>query len=120
MLTILFLISYGLMTMLIVEQGATIESQRILIRDLFRDSKELSDVKMRAAQQERAQALAAQTQSPMTQSPSTQARTNQAPSSQATPQHRAQNQSPKPKPQLQMPSRPASEPLDSRRALRTI
>ncbi len=32
LLTILFLISYGLMTMLIVEQGRTIESQRALIR----------------------------------------------------------------------------------------
>ena len=32
LLTVLFLISYGLMTMLIVEQGRTIESQRSLIR----------------------------------------------------------------------------------------
>ena len=45
LLTILFLISYALMTMLIVEQGRTIESQRALIRDLFRDSTELSAVR---------------------------------------------------------------------------
>jgi hypothetical protein len=51
LLTVLFLISYGLMTMLIVEQGATIESQRILIRELFRDSTELSA--MRKAQQDK-------------------------------------------------------------------
>ena len=44
-LTVLFLISYGLMTMLIVEQGQTIESQRALIRELFRDSTELSAIK---------------------------------------------------------------------------
>ena len=50
LLTVLFLISYGLMTMLIVEQGRTIESQRALIRELFRDSTELSAVKMKAVQ----------------------------------------------------------------------
>ena len=33
-LTVLFLISYGLMTMLIMEQSQTIESQRTLIREL--------------------------------------------------------------------------------------
>ena len=45
LLTILFCISYGLMTMLIVEQGSTIESQRNLIRELFRDSSELTATK---------------------------------------------------------------------------
>jgi hypothetical protein len=32
LLTVLFLISYGLMTMLVVEQGRTIDAQRTLIR----------------------------------------------------------------------------------------
>ena len=78
LLTVLFLISYGLMTMLIVEQGATIESQRALIRELFRDSTELSAVKMKAQQEknvadaQRAQAPSARTQSPVTQYPSSQ------------------------------------------------
>ena len=45
LLTVLFLISYGLMTMLIVEQGNTIESQRLLIKQLFSDSAELSVMK---------------------------------------------------------------------------
>ena len=48
LLTALFCVSYGLMTMLIVEQGSTIESQRALIRELFRDSSELSATKMKA------------------------------------------------------------------------
>ena len=60
LLTILFMISYGLMTMLIVEQGQTIESQRALIRELFRDSTELSGVKMKAQEERRIQALAQQ------------------------------------------------------------
>ena len=139
LLTVLFLISYALMTMLIVEQGATIESQRVLIRELFRDSTELSAVKMRA-QQERAQALAARTQSPLTQNPSSQYASSQTPStqvpatqapssqspssqagpSQAGPQHRTQNRSAKQKSQFQMPSRPASDLADAPRSLITI
>ncbi len=143
MLTILFLISYGLMTMLIVEQGRTIESQRALIRELFRDSKELSAVKMKAAQETaesnaaKSQIPAAQqpstqslaqypstqapsTQYPSTQYPSAQAPTKPAPSSQAGPQHRAQNQSANQKPDFRMPSKPALELVDDVRVLITI
>jgi ABC-type uncharacterized transport system involved in gliding motility auxiliary subunit len=126
LLTVLFLISYGLMTMLIVEQGATIESQRALIRELFRDSTELNAVKMQmnqnaaAAAKNHAQAPAAKapsTQHPAT-NPSTQAPTRQAPSSQAVPQQRAQKQNQKP--QFQMPSKPASDLADQERSLITI
>lgn len=51
LLTVLFLISYGLMTMLIVEQGNTIESQRLLIKQLFSDSTELNAMKGQHAMQ---------------------------------------------------------------------
>jgi cytoskeletal protein RodZ len=139
LLTVLFLISYGLMTMLIVEQGRTIESQRALIRELFRDSTELSAVRMKAVQ-EQAQLPAAKTQAPVTSNPSaqapsarvpstsipstnipsTQAPSSQAPSSQAGSQHRAQSQAEKQKPEFRMPSKPASDLVDDRRALITI
>jgi hypothetical protein len=120
-LTILFLISYGLMTMLIIEQGRTIESQRALIRELFRDSTELSASNRKSHQEEHGQVLA---QNPSSQNPSTQApkiRTpmKQAPSSQAGPQPRAQNQV-RAKPQFQIPSKPAADLADHRRALITI
>src|ERR1700758_4545803 len=128
LLTVLFMISYGLMTMLIVEQGQTIESQRALIRELFRDSTELSSVKMKA-QTERnqaAQALAQNrssnnpsTQAPSSQAPSIEAPMRQAPSSQAGPQQRAQNRV-KPKADFQMPSKPAADLADHRRSLITI
>jgi len=137
LLTVLFLISYGLMTMLIVEQGATIESQRTLIRELFRDSAELSAMR-RSAQQDKnvnvteaqnhSQTPSAKTQSGVTQIPSTQAPskqvvpssqapTSQTPSSQAVQQRRVQKQAQKP--QFQMPSRPASDLQDDRRVLIT-
>ena len=131
LLTVLFLISYGLMTMLIVEQGRTIESQRVLIRELFRDSTELSAVRMKA-QQERAQSSSAKNQAPVTQAPvtqnpssqtpypSTQAPSSQAPSSQARTQHREQNQAAKQKPEFQMPSKPAADLVDDVRTLITI
>ena len=84
-LTVLFLISYGLMTMLIVEQGSTIESQRTLIRELFRDSKELAAVKTRSVQDQKIAdpQQRALTQAPSHQTPSTQAPSSQLPSVQA-------------------------------------
>jgi hypothetical protein len=127
LLTILFLISYGLMTMLIVEQGQTIESQRALIRELFRDSTELSAVKMKALEEQRAathnsssqnpSAQIPSTQIPSTQAPSTQAQTKQAPSTQAETQRRVQNEV---KPKYQVPPKPAADLSDHRRALITI
>jgi hypothetical protein len=134
LLILLFLISYGLMTMLIVEQGRTIESQRTLIRDLFRDSTELSSIKG-VIRQERAQSPSAKsqapaigipstqiplTQAPSTHVPSTQAPNIQIPSSQAGRHHRAQNQTAKQKPPFRMPSKPASDLVDDVRTLITI
>ena len=144
-MTVLFLISYGLMTMLIVEQGATIESQRTLIRELFRDSAELSAIRRNGQQeknvtqaQNQSQMQSGVTQIPAAQSPSKQALTKQAPStqvpskqvvpssqaptsqtpsSQAVQQRRVQKQAQKP--QFQMPSRPASDLQDDRRVLIT-
>jgi hypothetical protein len=124
LLTVLFLISYGLMTMLIVEQGATIESQRALIRELFRDSTELSAMKVKAQQEMRAANPSATTQAPSTQvplkqAPSSQNPSSQVPTTQAAPQRRALNQADKQK-QFQVPSRPASDIADARRELKRI
>ena len=127
LLTVLVMISYGLMTMLIVEQGQTIESQRALIRELFRDSSELSDSKMKAVEEHNHALASAQnpssqnpsTQAPSAQTPSIQVPMKQAPSSQAAPQQHAQNQA-KPKADFQMPSKPAADLADHRRALMTI
>ncbi len=141
-LVALFLISYGLMTMLIVEQGRTIDSQRILIRELFKDSTELSAFKTKA-QEERTRLAQSQiaglqdpsSQNPAIQTPSTQAQMNQAPmnqtpltqapavqdpSSQAGGQHPLQKQTATPKSQVQMPTRPATDIADSARSLVTI
>jgi hypothetical protein len=119
-LTVLFCISYGLMTMLIVEQGRTIESQRALIHELFRDSMALNGYRAKELQEKRAarnsDAHAApsnatpSTQIPSTQTPSAQAQ-SQTPSSQAVPQK--QHAMPTPF----QPPQPATDQAHDRRAL---
>ena len=146
LLTVLFLFSYGLMTVLIVEQGSTIQSQRNLIKVLLRDSTELWAAKGKAigdqqmvqaqaqAQTEektRANAPSTQaqgpsshslsTQTPSTQAPSTQTPSTQTPSTQVVPQRRSPSHAGKiVKPDTQLPPVPASDLVDRRRALSTI
>jgi hypothetical protein len=104
-LVVLFLISYGLMALLVVEQGRTIDSQRGLIRDLFGDSTQLNSMKTSALQKRNAGAQA------------------KTPSSQVQPQN-----SPKSghiagkirKPLPQKPPTAASDSPDSRRMVVTI
>jgi hypothetical protein len=89
LLTVVFLASYGLMTMLIVEQNTTIQAQSNLIHVLLGDSRELWAMKAKAIGQKPAQAgtqsrtQGSSTQVPSTQAPSTQAPSTQAPSTQA-------------------------------------
>ena len=121
MLTILFLVSYGLLTMLVVEQGRTIDSQRNLIHLLFSDSVQLSSIRGKAAQKQNdAQAQArAQAQK---KSPSAQA----APSDRGTqppsihqPQAGAKNQSTS-KTGRPLPQRPPKETVDQGDDRRTL
>jgi hypothetical protein len=114
-LTVLFLISYGLMTLLIVEQGNTIQSQRTLIQQLLGDSTELSAMKSKAAI-EQAQTPTAQTQAQANP-------TVQAPSTQATPSEKTPAAHSGGKMQRQAPERPpvpTSDIADSRRTLMSI
>jgi len=154
-LIVLFLISYGLMTLLIVEQGRTIESQRTLIHELLHDSAELAAVRSRTLQESAAvgqqpqarmqvspmtpsaKAPSTQIQAPSTQTPSTQIQskvqsnqlqstqippvhTQSAPSAQVTPHSRVQQHQKATQPELQAPTRPASDLADDRRAVKTI
>ena len=49
LLVVLFLISYGILTLLVVEQGRTIEAQRTLLREMLKDSTQLADLKGKLA-----------------------------------------------------------------------
>ena len=52
LLVILFIVSYGILTMLVFEQGQTIESQRGLIREMLKDSTQLAAMKDKLARDE--------------------------------------------------------------------
>jgi len=52
LLVILFIVSYGILTLLVFEQGQTIESQRGLIREMLKDSTQLASLKDKLARDE--------------------------------------------------------------------
>jgi hypothetical protein len=121
LLTVVFIVSYALMTLLIVEQGAAIQSQSNLIKLLLPDSHELWGLKGKAIAAKQAAKTQAQagTQIPKGQVPPVQAPASnaqaQAPGVDGSQQH-AQKAT---KPQVQFPPIPASY-LDQRRSVRTI
>jgi hypothetical protein len=127
LLTVVFVASYGLMTLLIVEQGETIQAQRNLIKVLLVDSKQLWTMKGHALADKLAQAQKPSAPSPSThgqdpsvRTPSTQAPSTQAPSTQV-PQHRSQGRAGKSaKPDIQVPPVPASDLGDQRRVVITL
>ncbi len=49
LLVILFIVSYGILTTLVFEQGQTIEAQRSLIREMLKDSTQLAALKGKLA-----------------------------------------------------------------------
>jgi hypothetical protein len=113
-LIVLFLVSYGLMALLVVEQGRTIDSQRNLIRQLFSDSTELSAMKGHEIQKQHAEA---QAQAEAQANAHSQAKT---PSAQAPREHaKSDNKVLKPVP-LPKPPQDTSEMTDRRRALLSI
>lgn len=71
-LVFLFVVSYGILTLLVVEQGKTIDSQRYLIQELFQDSAQLTDLKSKALEKEHAAANGRKRQIPQTQAPKSQ------------------------------------------------
>jgi len=50
-LVVLFVFSYALLTMLVFEQGQTIESQRSLLREMLKDSTQLAALKGKLARE---------------------------------------------------------------------
>ncbi|MGH9512227.1 MAG: hypothetical protein ACRD2U_08835 [Terriglobales bacterium] len=111
-LIVLFLISYGLMSTLVVEQGRTIESQRSLIHDLFNDSSELSALKMKEVFHGRG----------MTAPPAkTGDRTETAPIQVVPQENGKKNKAAKARrPVVERPPKPAADTADSRRIPLTI
>ncbi|HXY52223.1 MAG TPA: hypothetical protein VEI01_22435 [Terriglobales bacterium] len=104
LLTVLFLISYGLMTLLIVEQGSTIQSQRTMIQQLLVDSTQLAALKGKMMQEQGAATA---------KTPSTQASPSDKPPKEP-PAHKARPPAP------EKPAQPAGDLVDVRRNLHSI
>jgi hypothetical protein len=146
-LTVLFVVSYGMMTMLIVEQGSVIQSQGNLIKTLMHDSVELWGMKGKSnaekigkAQEQNSQPVPptqaqAPVRTPSSQTPSSQIRSNQIqssqvqasqapstqiPSTQGIQQHATSRTGKLAKPATKAPPVPADDLVDHRRALVTI
>ncbi|MGB0011291.1 MAG: hypothetical protein WBQ03_06765 [Candidatus Sulfotelmatobacter sp.] len=125
LLTVVFMASYGLMTLLIVEQGSTIQSQRNLIQVLLGDSPQLWALKGRALSDKLAAEKLPQAQSQTkksTQTPLSHAQTpsTQIPSTQALRRHSPSRAGKSAKPYTQVPPMPASDLGDQRRELITL
>jgi hypothetical protein len=56
LLVVLFVFSYAILTVLVVEQGRTIDSQRFLIREMVKDSSQLAELKGKMAREEKLKA----------------------------------------------------------------
>jgi hypothetical protein len=115
LLTVLFLISYGLMTLLIVEQGRIIDSQRYLIRQLFGDSSQRAALQGKATQKQQAEAQAQAEAKAHSQA--------QTPPSQVTPRDNAKSEHKTRKFRRPVPQKPptdASDTADERRTLISI
>jgi hypothetical protein len=119
LLTVLFLFSYGLMTVLIMEQGSAIQQQRNLIKVLMRDSTELWAIKGKAISDKQGAQTQTQGRARSAQNPSSQTPSTQAPATKA-PQSHSSRTSKVAKPGSQVPPMPASDLVDQRRSLRTI
>jgi hypothetical protein len=115
-LTVLFIVSYGLMTMLIVEQSNAIQSQSNLIKVLLPDSRELWVLKGKAITDNQA-AKAKKGHGSDPSAPSNRMQTL-PPATQAQPHSRNQVDKTA-KPDRQFPAVPASDLIEQRRALHT-
>ena len=112
LLIVLFVISYSLLTLAVVEQGRTIESQRTLLRELLKDSSQLAALKGKLAREE-----AKRTQ--------TQAQEPKEPASNRAPADKGADKGTRPpgKPTHSMkrvPEKPAADLEDVRRSTRVI
>lgn len=111
-LIVLFLISYALMSVLVVEQGRTIEAQRNLIHDLFTDSAQLNAMKVKELLRQRTAAQPPAKNNSQTPGPSPEVLTQDGAKSGSSVRPR--------RPALQKPPKAAADTADARRIPLTI
>lgn len=116
-LIVLFIASYTILTMLVVEQGRTIEAQRGLLRDMLKDSSQLAQLKAKLARDNQLQTAIKPVPQNGQADHALPASPNQ-PKSQAG--NQAQSRSKAPHAMKDIPSRPAQDLQDVRRSTGVI
>lgn len=126
LLVVLFVISYLLLTKLVIEQDKTIDSQRSMIHMLFKDNTYLSQLHKHAgalSKKSKSQADSQlQAQNPASQNPASESALNQesssqiplaqVPSSKVGPQANAKNERRSRKAEKAIPASPPPDPTD--------
>ncbi len=109
LLTILFVVSYVLLTLVVVEQGRTIQMQRGLVRELLQDSTQLAALKVKLAREEaeRAQQATQPKQKPPAPNPPAKGKTAKRPAK-------------SPHSMRSVPAKPAADLEDVRRSTQVI
>jgi len=116
-LIVLFIASYTILTMLVVEQGRTIEAQRGLLREMLKDSTQLAQLKGKLARESQAQAAV----KPEPRKEATNQAATPAMSDPKVPtQSEARRNSKAPHSMKEIPSKPAQDLQDVRRATNVI
>ena len=121
LLIVLFVISYSILTLLVVEQGRTIDVQRGLLREMLKDSSELAAIKSKLAREE-AMTRAQEKPTPQTHQQDPGTGGANAGSASAAPKMPGEDAKPlgKSRSMKQIPQTPASDLEDVRRSTRVI
>jgi len=118
-LVVLFVFSYAILTLLVVEQGRTIESQRALIHEMLQDSNQLAALKGKIAHDESLRLHGKSSGSSANPSNPTAQQKGSTGVPQAPGKERKQTGKPVQAPRV-LPGRPPSDSEDMRRATRII
>jgi hypothetical protein len=113
LLVVLFILSYAILTLLVVEQGRTIESQRSLLREMLKDSSQLAALKGKLAQEEVKRSQARGTTELDQKEPG-------SGNPDSAPKRNAKRQGKSARSHKEVPQRPTSDLEDVRRATRVI
>lgn len=113
-LVVLFVISYSILTLLVIEQGRTIDVQRGLLREMLKDSTQLAVLKGKLAREE---AIRASEKAPARAEEKNSAN---AASPNATPKAPAKDKQPTKRTMKVVPEKPAADLQDVRRSTRVI
>jgi hypothetical protein len=117
LLVVLFVVSYGLLALLVVEQGRTIDSQRYLIHELFQDTARLTASKKAKPRQHAGATTQPQAQERSQKTPSTQEKIQEDTASQQKTEHKAGKVR---KPLLEKPPKGDFDSGDERRSRYSI